>query len=567
VRFSARLLVGALAILALNTGILLFATERWIRDEVEQVVVEELERETRLAAAAIFRDSTDFNQAAHRLGVLIGRRVTLIAPDGRVLGDSDFDDEGLARMDNHSDRPEVADATETGTGVSKRFSASTRRPEVKVAIRAWPGVVRLSAPVDQVNDIVREVVNTTLAVAIGVLLLGVLLVAFVGQTLARPLRSLASSARTVAAGGAPTFPSAKTPEMQELVGAFRSMHEELTRRISQLGREREEVGILLSSMVEGVILAKKGGEIVVSNEAFRSLLGIPEDEPTPNLRDVFTHEEAKSIANTLLDGTPVYGQEISLDDKEILVNGRPLAAGGAVLSLMDITDIRRLQLVRRDFVANVSHELKTPLTSVVGYAETLLRDDPDAESRQKFLTTLHANGVRMQRLVDDLLDLARVESGAWEPNKHPTDIGAAARDAWEGLGASSMTGNVDLAIAVPEEIKVTADQSALRQVLGNLFENAVRHTPDGGTITVTAQDVENGIAIAVQDNGIGIASDHLPRIFERFYRADPARSRQEGGTGLGLAIVKHLMEAHGGQVSIESELGVGTTVRLFFPAE
>jgi signal transduction histidine kinase len=491
----------------------------------------------------------------------------LIAPDGRVLGDSDFDDAGLARMDNHASRPEVAEANTTGTGISRRFSTSTGRTEVKVAVRAWPGVVRLSAPVDQVNAIVREVVNTTLVVAIGVLLLGVGLVAIVSQTLASPLRNLAIAARTVAAGGAPTLPTSSLPEMQELVGAFRSMHEELTRRIAQLGREREEVGILLGSMVEGVVLAKQGGDIVVSNEAFRSLLGIDPDAPMPNLRDVFTHAEAKALANGLLDGTPIHGQEISLDNMEILINGQPLSTGGAVLSLLDITDVRRLQLVRRDFVANVSHELKTPLTSVVGYAETLLRDDPDAASRERFLTTLHKNAIRMQHLVDDLLDLARVESGAWEPRKRQTDVGGAARDAWEGLGTRVPAADVELAIDIPESQKVHADPSALRQVLGNLFDNAVRHTPGGGRVAVTTHAREDGVAIAVSDTGIGIDAEHLPRIFERFYRADPARSRQEGGTGLGLAIVKHLVEAHGGQVSIESKRGHGTVVTAFFPNE
>jgi two-component system phosphate regulon sensor histidine kinase PhoR len=250
----------------------------------------------------------------------------------------------------------------------------------------------------------------------------------------------------------------------------------------------------------------------------------------------------------------------------VLLNARPLPAGGAVLVMHDLTELRRLEVVRRDFVANVSHELKTPLTSISGYAETLLSLPPDPEMARTFLGTILENARRMQRLVDDLLDLSRIESGRWQPVRVEVDVAAAAREAWTEVTAKPESLKLEFTVQVePGAEQICADLDGLRQVLTNLMENSLRHTPAGGAIACLARREGNGTAIAVRDNGTGITREHLPRIFERFYRADAARSREEGGTGLGLAIVKHLVEAHGGRVSAESERGRGTTVTCWFP--
>ncbi|MDQ3207140.1 MAG: ATP-binding protein, partial [Gemmatimonadota bacterium] len=231
-------------------------------------------------------------------------------------------------------------------------------------------------------------------------------------------------------------------------------------------------------------------------------------------------------------------------------------------------ELRRLETVRRDFVANVSHELKTPLTSISGYAETLLTDTPEPETTRRFLRTILDNARRMQRLVDDLLDLARIEAGRWQPEPEPVEVHDIALEIWtefeERAGARGVKLEVDIA-AGAETAEVDAD--ALRQVLTNLVDNSLRYTARGGRIVCRSRREDSGVAISVVDNGAGIAHEHLPRIFERFYRADHSRSRDEGGTGLGLAIVKHLVEAHGGRVYAESERGAGTTVTCWFPGE
>jgi len=252
---------------------------------------------------------------------------------------------------------------------------------------------------------------------------------------------------------------------------------------------------------------------------------------------------------------------------KLLANSRPLPAGGAVLVLHDVTRLRRLEAVRRDFVANVSHELKTPLTVISGYVETLLRSQPGAEDQRAFLETVASHARRMQQLVDDQLSLARIESGTWEPRPERVDVRAAAGEAWAARAGRAAAVPVRLRVeAAPGAETVHADPGALGQILGNLFDNAIRYSPAGAEIICRAEPFEGGVRLAVADAGAGIPGEHLPRVFERYYRADPARSREEGGTGLGLSIVKHLVEAHAGTVRIESELGRGTTVYCWFPA-
>jgi two-component system phosphate regulon sensor histidine kinase PhoR len=249
------------------------------------------------------------------------------------------------------------------------------------------------------------------------------------------------------------------------------------------------------------------------------------------------------------------------------VTARPLSDGGAVLALFDLTRVRRLEAVRRDFVANVSHELRTPLTIVSGFAETLVDDDLPEDRRRQFAERILNNTRRMQRIVDDLLDLSRIESGGWVPNPEDVDLTALAADtiaaARDAAAAKGLPLETDIS---PNALSVFADYTAIRQVLGNLVDNAVRHTATGAVVVFSREREGGGVTIGVRDTGSGIEAQHLRRIFERFYRVDPGRSRNEGGTGLGLSIVKHLVEAHGGKVRAESVVGVGTTISANFPA-
>jgi len=429
-----------------------------------------------------------------------------------------------------------------------------------------PGVIALTTSLSQVNETVRRAQGAVAGGALVALAVGSLLALVAGRSITRPLGALVGASRAIAAGVLPRFPRSGVPDIDVLVQALRQMHRQLADRFEELRRERAETAALVQSMTEGVIAADGRGRITTANPAARRLLGYEAEQNLPDLPELFRIKAAREVVDAVLAGTPVQNRELELDDSVLIVNARPLPAGGAVLVLHDVTELRRLEAVRRDFVANVSHELKTPLTSISGYAETILTDRPAPELEHRFLATIVSNTRRMQRLVDDLLDLSRIESGRWQPNHETVDVAASAREAWAGLGERAAAGGVEFTVEVsPDATVVDADPDAVRQVLTNLFDNSLRYTPRTGRITLRSKADGTGVLLSVSDTGLGIPTEHLPRIFERFYRADSARSREEGGTGLGLAIVKHLVEAHGGRVWAESERGRGTTVYSWFP--
>ena len=406
-----------------------------------------------------------------------------------------------------------------------------------------------------------DVGTAILAVAVALVL-----ALFAGRTITGPLLTITTAARAIASGSAPRFPRSRIPEVDALVAALREMHGQLGDRFDALAREKAGSAAIVEAMIEGIIATDARGRVVTANAAARRLLGYGENTPLPPLPILFRVKAARDAVDAVLAGDAVVDHEIEFDNQFISVNGRPMPGGGAVLVLHDLTAVRRLEAVRRDFVANVSHELKTPLTSISGYAETLVEGDVDAATRKRFLATILTNARRMQRLVDDLLDLSRIEAGRWAPNPEPLDTRARAADAWRDFADRATARNVTLELAIGGDARTMyADADAVGHILGNLFDNALRHVQDDGGIVVRAVREGNGVTLQVEDNGAGIPSEHLPRIFERFYRADPSRSRDQGGTGLGLAIVKHMVEAHGGRAWATSEMRRGTTVSCWFP--
>jgi signal transduction histidine kinase len=349
------------------------------------------------------------------------------------------------------------------------------------------------------------------------------------------------------------------------------MHGQLQARFSDLRAQREESAALVEAMADGVIATDSRGTIITCNGAARRLLRLDLTNPPPPLAELFHEKEARTLVDDVLLGRDIGQRELRLADRSVVVTGRPLPEGGTLLVLRDMSELRHLETVRRDFVANVSHELKTPLTAITGYAETLVHEATPESQNEKFAATILAHAHRMQRLVEDLLDLSRIESGGWRPHPVSLDVVTAARDAWTPFAERARDSNVEFKVSVAGDAeRLVADPDALRQMLTNLYDNALRHMPRGGRVAVTVEAApgNNGaVTVAVADNGTGIPAEHLPRIFERFYRVDPGRSREQGGTGLGLAIVKHLVEAHGGKVAAESVLSRGTTIRLVFPSK
>jgi two-component system phosphate regulon sensor histidine kinase PhoR len=355
-------------------------------------------------------------------------------------------------------------------------------------------------------------------------------------------------------------------EVGDLARSLRGLEENLDTRLGQLEYERSEIAAIIAAMAEGVMACDAAGRVTMSNPAARRMLSLGEADPVPAAAELFRQPPAQEAVRVTLGGGEAATVEVELDQRVVLLSGRALPNGGAVFVLHDVTELKRLEAVRRDFVANVSHELKTPLTMLRGWAETLLADDPPAEARRGFLTTILANARRMQRLVDDLLDLSRIESRTWRPDPEAVALEPLVHEVWASIEGGGQTGRHVFATTIaPDAATVWADPEALRQVLVNVLENAARYTPPGARIEVRAAREDGMVRVDIVDTGIGIPGEHLSRIFERFYRVDAARSRELGGTGLGLAIVKHLVEAHGGRVEAESALGVGTTIRIHLP--
>jgi PAS domain S-box-containing protein len=566
VSFGQRLAAGTVLILVLAFAVLLGVAERSLRRDLEGDVARSLESEARLIRSALPPDSLAWGDAVRQLSRQNQHRITVIDRTGRVRADSDFPPGPLPPIENHASRPEVRAALAGGRGVASRHSATVGRMLLYVAVPGGPGVVRVAASLSQVDEIVGRAQRAVLGAALLALLFGAALALLAGRSIARPLTAIASAARDIADGAPPRFPRSRIPEIDTLVRALREMHRQLGERFEELRREQAESAALVESMIEGGIAADPRGRIVSANPAARRLLGYGRADHLPDLPQLFRAKAAREVVDAVIGGDAVQDRQLELDGRSLLVNARPLPAGGAVLVLHDLTELRRLETVRRDFIANLSHELKTPLTSISGYAETLLGETPEGDPTRRFLGTILANARRMQRLVDDLLDLSRIESGRWQPAVETVEIESAGRESWAALAERARARGVELRVETEAGAEhVAADPDALRQVLTNLFDNSLRYTPPGGRIVLASHRSADGTSVQVRDPGSGIPREHLPRIFERFYRADPSRSREEGGTGLGLAIVKHLIEAHGGRIHAESELGRGTTISCWLP--
>ncbi len=566
-RLTQRLLLGAVLVVGFLAVFLITVVDRQLRARLADDATSFLSREARLVGELWQRDSLFPDSLADRSGSALGRRVTLVRPDGVVVGDSEFDDAALLALQNHATRPEVAASLGGATGTSRRPSPSTGDEELYVAVPvAGRGVARVSLPTRSLDQVVDDARFDVMAAAL-LALAGALAIAFLfSRSVSRPVEELRDVAQALADGDLARRPTLRAPgEVGELAVALRELAEQLSARLRALEADELLLLQLTESLNEGVIAVDTQQQVVRINETARRLLGVRAPLPFP--LDLLPREvELRDALLAAFGGETTEGAEVVIAGRTLNVTARPLAEGGAVLALFDLTRVRRLEAVRRDFVANVSHELRTPLTIVGGFAETLAEADVPFDARRSFAERILGNTRRMQRIVDDLLDLSRIESGGWVPNPVPialagiaNDVLAAARDA---AAAKGLTLGTDIPADATE---VYADGTALRQVLGNLVDNAVRHTA-AGTVTLFSRRHERGVIVGVRDTGVGIAPEHLPRIFERFYRVDPGRSREQGGTGLGLAIVKHLVEAHGGRVRAESEPGVGSAITALFPA-
>ncbi len=565
-RLAHRLLLQSLAIVTVMVVSVVVIIDNQIHSSIIDQTIHDLAGEARLVAAE-WNPGVDPDALADEAGVATGHRITLIDSTGRVIGDSEFDGPALQSLENHSTRPEVIAARKNGLGSARRMSPSTGEEQLYVAVKAPSGVARVSVTTKAVEEIFGRARSGVIAAGlISFLLAGVLALLF-SRAISRPITDLRDVARSLAAGERRRHPALAAPgEVGDLADAIYRLSEQLEARLSALAAEQSILSALVETLNEGVVAISPQHDVVRINDTGRRLLSI--DRPTPFGTEFLPREMTlRSAISRALSGTETEPEEAVIGDTTLSLTARPLVNGGAVVALFDLTPIRKLEAVRRDFVANVSHELRTPLTIIGGFAETLQDPGVPADKRTEFAKTILANAQRMQRIVDELLDLSRIESGHWKPRPQPVRIADVAGEVFGRVAATAKTKGIVLDTRIsPAADVLYADRTALEQILLNLVENALRHTLEGGRITIETTAAENGVNLIVNDTGSGIPPEHLPRIFERFYRADSGRSRESGGTGLGLAIVKHMVEAHDGSVRAESVVGEGTTIRVFFPS-
>jgi two-component system phosphate regulon sensor histidine kinase PhoR len=537
-------------------------------------LTEQLTAQAQIAAAAVApaleagEDVETIDPLLKRLGARIEARVTIVARDGRVLGDSVADPR---TMDNHGARPEVVAARTAGRGETQRRSATfgVGFLYVAIAIPDVPGAVaRLAFPLHDVDAAVGRIRRDVGVATLSAAALAIIVALMMGGTFARPLEELRRRAALIANGQFDvTVRPASTQELGDLGRAFNAMAADLRRLVGELERSRARLEATLANLHDGVVITDETRTVVQLNDAASRMLGTTGGEAVGRAFVVASRDhELAGLLSEALEADAPRARAVDLGGRRIVeASAQPVSGGGERLGLVvlrDVTELRRLERVRREFVANVSHELRTPLTSIRAVVETLeagAADDPAVAD--EFFARIIGEVDHLAALVDELLDLARLESGRAALRPEPCDPGDLITRAVERLRPQIERAGLTLRVeAQPPLPHVRIDRDRIEQVLINLVHNAVKFTAPGGEIVVAAEATGTMLRVSVRDTGVGIAAEEVPRIFERFYKTDAAR--RSPGSGLGLAIVKHTVQAHDGAVWAESTPGRGAT--LFF---
>jgi len=507
-------------------------------------------------------------------------RITVINNLGKVLADSEKSPKEIPQMENHLYRPEVKMALAGGVGIDTRYSSTLKIDMLYVALptkenKEIIGVVRLALPLESVEKTLSEIRKTVLLGLIFALALAFVLGSIVATQTIRPINRMIQVSRKFSEGdfSRRVLQSSKD-EIGELAATLNKMAQDIEDKIREIKTQNQKLAAIFNSMIEGVIVIEKGGYVVSINPTVEKIFGVLKKgvEGKIFLEAVRNNDIAEIINTILKKGKPV-STEITLiyPVRRIFeVNATPIfdndEISGCLVIIHDITEIRRLETVRSDFVANVSHEIKTPLTSIKGFVETLLEGAlDDKENNRNFLNIIQDHAERLNNLVDDLLSLSHLESKEITLNKKSFNLRQQLEGVISGFRSQSKKMGIDIKNDLSAGISISADKDRIEQVLTNLIDNAIKFNKEKGAIRVYAEEVNGKIKIFVEDSGIGIPEKDIPRIFERFYRVDKARSRELGGTGLGLSIVKHIVELHGGSVGVESTEGLGSKFWFTLP--
>lgn len=571
-------------ILAISAGY--FYQVSYLKSYIEDNISNDIRRQLLLGKDLLetaLNDKTsvlDFQDVAVQMGRVLDLRATIISLDGKVLGDTDLTREQLAMVENHAHRPEVEAALKNGLGINKRFSRTIKRRMLYMALPfgrgKTEGILRFSMPIRDIDLLeakMRQIVAVTVML---VILLSLGLTSVVSIFVSRPLREMSIIAKAMAKGDFSKRASFHAQdEIGELALSLNAMSEEIKDKIEKISSERAKLDLVLSSMFEGVMVTDQKEKIILMNPSLRKLFLVDQEPQGRRPLEVIRNTAVQDMVDRLLiEKQRLVTEEVGLntpEEKILKVNGVPIIRNGrlegAILVFHDITELRHLERIRQDFVANVSHELRTPVSSIKGYAETLLEGAlDDKKNLKEFIGIILQDSNRLASLINDLLDLSKIESGKMKMTLLALDPVTLIKRAAAIMDNQAKVKSIALELDLPASLpKIKADETRFSQVMVNLLDNAIKYTPEKGVVTVSAKVTEGVLQTDIRDTGIGISQEDIPRIFERFYRVDKARSRELGGTGLGLSIVKHIVLAHGGQAWVNSELAKGSVFSFTIP--
>lgn len=585
--FSRNLTFIFMAVLTLSMALSGYLITRRVKEQLINELAVSLETEGRLISSKV--DARLFSQgpsvALEKLAVesskISGVRVTFISPKGAVIGDSDVPFEQLATVENHAGRPEVQDAFRGLSGQAVRHSHTVGRDLLYQSVpvkgpSGIVGVIRLAENLDSVEEKLAAARGNVIHMSVSAGLAGLAILLWISFLVRRRLEELTDTAQQLSEGRYQArVLSHSQDEFGTLGQAFNFLAEKIQTTVEALSRDKTQLAAILSNMVEGVVAVDRSGRILAINPSLQRLFSLQETDAIGQpFLDVLRHSQLDDLIRQVLRHGEIRTEEVrTFEPVERLFEAHavPLrvegAQEGALLVLHDITRIRQLEQIRREFVANVSHELRTPLASIKGFAETLkMGAVDDKANRMEFLSSIERQAEQMTLLIDDLLDLAAIESGKRAPQPSRVDLAELTREVINSLRPLAERRGVKLILPEsPAPAPVNADLAQMKQVLINLIDNAVKFNREGGSVKISFDIQDDRLTVHVIDTGMGIPSQALPRVFERFFRVDKARSKELGGTGLGLAIVKHIIEAHHGTVGVESREGQGSTFHFSLP--
>ncbi len=558
--FFAYLVVIAVCTLTLDIAI----RHAWV-NSLRSEIASSLREKVQLFALRVQSERNgDLSKVVREVAKAGNARATIITTDGRVLADSDANP---ADMENHATRPEFQAALKGNLGTDVRRSHTLGIDFMYSAAPIDGGAVRLAYPLSSLETITGQVRHTLLMSSVLAVAMALLLASFATQSISRRLKAIVYFADRIAAGDlSARIAESSSDEIGKVASALDRTARQLQEVFAQIETNRQQLEALLNSMQEAVIAVSSDGRLMWANQRMERML------PAGIRRN-------SKIIETIRDPEFLRGVQEALETRRVtatrittLMTGRafaattaPMPGGGAVTVLHDLTETERVEKTRRDFIANVSHELRTPLTSIQGYAETLSEAFREDDPARDFVDIIRRNALRMYRLTEDLLTLARVESGEQRFQFQPIAPAELLDEAALSFNDHYRNSGIELSVMNTAQGEVDVDRGAIQQVFTNLLDNAVKYGGTGGKILLGSRDVEDRVLFYVRDFGPGIPSEHLPRLFERFYRVDKARSVQSGGTGLGLAIAKHIVRAHGGEIRAESELNHGAVFSFLLP--